>query len=220
MPKSTQIASERPMSSRLQEIVAAIHRRALPEPEIELERFAKEETCHQQAGRDRRRFRRYSLITNVIVVPLNGLLVPAGDPFVALSSGMSIDGLRLIHTDPPPSDHLFIEVEGQPVRFVLTVLRSRSIGPCCEIAGRLTSASVLDSEPHGSTEPAVSRAASSGDPFPPTLDEFAQWAGVTAALPLLGKLSAPIARSGHFREVSRGRSNTATAFGQSTVTTS
>ena len=56
-------------------------------------------------------FRRYSLITNVVVLPLDDELRPIGEPFVALSSGMSVDGIRLIYTDPPPTDHLFIEIE-------------------------------------------------------------------------------------------------------------
>jgi hypothetical protein len=175
--------------SRLHEILDAIHRRPLAEPAIELERFAKEETWHQLGGADRRRFRRYSLITNVIVVPLDSQFCQAGDPFVALSSGMSIDGLRLIHTDPPASDYLFVEIEGQPVRFVLSVLRSRPLGPCCEIAGRLMNADLLNQ----ASEPRITICRTNGgvdigtstDPAPPTVDEFVRWAGVAAALPLL-----------------------------------
>jgi hypothetical protein len=179
--------------SQLQEIIDAIRRRPFVEPWIELERFAKEETFHGQGGQERRRFRRYSLITNVIVLPLDDGLRPVGEPFVALSSGMSVDGMRLIHTDPSPTDHLFIEIDGQPVRFVLSVLRSCPIGPCFEIAGRLLNADVVNQEMESPVLSAGSSSAISGDEFGtppaeflPTFDEFAHWAGVSAAVQLLG----------------------------------
>jgi hypothetical protein len=178
--------------SQLQEIVDAIRRRPFVEPLIELERFAKEETFHGPGGQERRRFRRYSLITNVVVLPLDDGLRPSGEAFWALSSGMSVDGIRLIHTDPAPTDHLFIEIDGQPVRFVLSVLRSRPIGPCFEIAGRLLNADVMNhamesSVLSGETSSAISsdEVGTSPAEFPPTLDEFALWAGVNAAVKLL-----------------------------------
>ena len=65
------------MPSQLQEIVDAIRRRPFVEPLIELERFAKDETLHGQGGQERRRFRRYSLITNVVVLPLTISCVPS-----------------------------------------------------------------------------------------------------------------------------------------------
>ncbi len=178
--------------SRLQEITDAIRRRPLCEPSTEFERFAKDETLHGQGGQERRRFRRYSLITNVIVLPLDEGLRPSGEPFVALSSGMSVDGIRLIYADPSPTDHLFIEIEGQPVRFVLSVLRSRPIGPCFEIAGRLLKADVVN---HETMRPVLtvgnSIAISSGElgiapgESGPAWDELTHWAGVGAAVQLL-----------------------------------
>jgi hypothetical protein len=189
------------VQSQLQDLVDSIQRCGLVEPPTVLEQFATQETLYQRGGHERRRFRRYSLISNVIVVPLDQRLRPLGDPFVALSSGMSIDGIRLIHTDPSPSDHLFFEIEGQPVRFVLSVLRSRPVGPCFEIAGRLLNATVVNREVESpavatvrcnATEQADARAV---DEFPPTFDEFVHWAGVSAAVRLL---KADLdARSGH-----------------------
>ncbi len=180
------------MPSQLQEIVDAIRRRPFVEPLIELERFAKDETLHGQGGQERRRFRRYSLITNVVVLPLDDQLRPIGEPFVALSSGMSVDGMRLIYTDPPPTDHLFIEIDGQPVRFVLSVLRSRPIGHCFEIAGRLLNADVVNHEPVSPVPTGGNSIATSSDEFAtspaevsPAFDEFAHWAGVSAAVQLL-----------------------------------
>ncbi len=180
------------MPSQLQEIINAIRRRPFVEPLIELERFAKDETLHGLGGEERRRFRRYSLITNVVVVPLDDGLRPIGEPFVALSSGMSVDGIRLIYTDPSPTDRLFIEIEGQPVRFVLSVLRSRPIGPCFEIAGRLLNADIVN---HETASPALASGnaiAISSDKFgispaecSPPWDELTHWAGVTAAVQLL-----------------------------------
>jgi hypothetical protein len=183
----------------LQEIIGSIDRRALSEPPAELWQFAKEETFHQQGGQERRRFRRYSLITNVIVVPLDERLCPVTNPFVSLSSGMSVDGIRLLHTDPTPSDHLLIEIESQPVRFVLSVLRSCSVGGCFEIAGRFMDAALVKSKMAWPAFATAKCDAITGadldagadldlatlDRSPPTFDEFAHWAGVSAAVQLL-----------------------------------
>ena len=194
-----------------QEIIASIDRRALAEPPAELWQFAKEETFYQQGGQERRRFRRYSLITNVIVVPLDERLCPVTNPFVSLSSGMSVDGIRLLHTDPTPSDQLLIEIESQPVRFVLSVLRSCSVGGCFEIAGRFMDAALVKSKMASPTFAIAKCDATSSNDLEhsadldqcavlehcadlvpgaldrslPTFDEFAHWAGVTAAVQLL-----------------------------------
>jgi hypothetical protein len=181
------------VQSPLQVLFDSIDHRALAEPPAELRQFAKEETFGQEAGRDRRRYRRYSLITNVIAVPLDERLCPVGDPFVSLSSGMSVDGIRLIHTDPAQSDYLFIAIESQPVRFVLSVLRSRPVGSCYEIAGRLLNAGalehklglpILESAPCGGST-VIDADTGTLNPLPPALDEIAHWAGVTAAIDLL-----------------------------------
>jgi hypothetical protein len=194
-----------------QDIIGSIDRRALAEPPAELWQFAKEETFYQQGGQERRRFRRYSLITNVIVVPLDERLCPVTNPFVSLSSGMSVDGIRLLHTDPTPSDYLLIEIESQPVRFVLSVLRSCSVGGCFEIAGRFMDAALVKSKlaspafattkcgaiigadlDRGANLDHRANLDAGADLVPgtleqslPTFDEFAHWAGVTAAVQLL-----------------------------------
>ena len=76
----------------------------------DLWQYARKETFQQEFGRERRRDRRYSLITNVVVAPVDGKCRQAGEPFVALSSGMSVSGIRLIHTCPAPSELLFLEI--------------------------------------------------------------------------------------------------------------
>jgi hypothetical protein len=177
----------------LQDLIGSIDRRALSEPPVELRQFAKEETFHQQGGQERRRFRRYSLITNVIVVPLDEELCPITNPFVSLSSGMSVDGIRLLHTDPAPSNQLLIQIESQPVRFVLSVLRNCSLGRCFEIAGRFMDANVVNNKlaspalatPKGNAIGCVDLDPGTLDRSPPTLDEFVHWAGLTAAVQLL-----------------------------------
>jgi hypothetical protein len=183
----------------LKDIIGSIDRRALAEPPAELWQFAKEETFYQQGGQERRRFRRYSLITNVIVVPLDERLCPVTNPFVSLSSGMSVDGIRLLHTDPTPSDQLLIEIESQPVRFVLSVLRSCSVGGCFEIAGRFMDGALVKSKmasPAFATarcnaldrvdlDPGADLDLGTLDRSLPTFDEFAHWAGVSAAVQLL-----------------------------------
>jgi hypothetical protein len=193
-----------PAPSPLQDLIDSINRDHLWEAPVELQQFAKEETFHQQGGHERRRFRRYSLITNVIAVPLDEELRPVGPQFVALSSGMSVDGLRLIHTQPAAFDRLFIEIDGQPVRFVLSVLRSRPVGCCFEIAGRLTSATALNQQAvlHEQAELSarmelpiaalnsddaarVAFATATPERSLPSHDDFWHWAGVTAAVELL-----------------------------------
>jgi hypothetical protein len=109
----------------------------LPEPPARLWQYARKETIQTETGRDRRRDRRYSLITSVRVVPIDGRQRPIGPPFVALSSGMSVSGIRLLHTEAPPSKFLRLEFEGQTAQFVLSVIRTRPIGDCYEIAGRI-----------------------------------------------------------------------------------
>lgn len=181
-----------PRESRLQELVDSLDRSVLSEPPSDLLQFARKEAPHQDVC-ERRRDRRYSLITNVIVVPINDKLRPVGQPFVALSSGMSVSGIRLIHTQPSPSELLFLEIEGQPVTLLLSVVRSQPVGYCYEIAGRLTKADVAnhkaDSSPllvpkcHAIRD--ITLAADHGDFSLPTTDEQVQWAGITAAVQIL-----------------------------------
>lgn len=156
----------------------------------QLWQHARKETNHPEPGRERRRDRRYSLITNVTVVPVDRKHRPIGPPFVALSSGMSVSGIRLIHTQPPPSKFLLLEFEGQTAQFVLTVLRSRPVGDCFEIAGLLSERQDPHHQPHA---PAIATPAES----PPTVpidepesaasppDDFLHWAGVSAAAQIL-----------------------------------
>jgi hypothetical protein len=185
-----------PVQPQLQDLIDSIDREGRWEAPVQLQQFAKEETFHQQGGRERRRFRRYSLITNVFAVPIDEELCPVGPAFVALSSGMSVDGMRLIHTQPSPSNQLFLEIDGQPVRFVLSVLRIRPVGNCFEIAGRLTSAAVLNrnaalnreavlNQREGSQAVVTTNSCATHDRSEPTHDDFLHWAGVTAAVPLL-----------------------------------
>ena len=166
---------------------------ALSDAPASLQRFARKETIREEPGRERRRDRRYSLITNVVVVPVNKKLRQLGPSFMALSSGMSVSGIRLIHTQPSPSKFLLLEFEGQPVTFLLTVLRSRPIGDCFEIAGRLTKTDAVN---HNSNELALitidndevavsERSGGSDDLAPTTSLEVDQWQGVIAATQLL-----------------------------------
>jgi hypothetical protein len=160
--------------------IAAFDRTALAEPPAELWSFAKKETSHQRCGHERRRQRRFSLITNVIAVPLTRDFCPAGEPFVAVSSGMSIGGMRLIHTAPAPSEFLLLEIDRQPVKLLLTVLRSRPVGPCFEIAGRLTPAGQAGLLMTDSVGPA-------GQPgeISAANDDHVQWAGLSAAVEII-----------------------------------
>ena len=175
------------------EFVTAFDGFAVSDALANLQRFARKETLREEPGRERRQDRRYSLITNVTVTPVDKSLRPLGPSFVALSSGMSVSGIRLIYTQSAPSKFLRLEFEGQPVTFLLTVLRSRPIGDCFEIAGRLTK---TDAVSHNSNELAlittdndevavIERSGGSDDLAPTTSLEVDQWQGVIAATQLL-----------------------------------
>jgi hypothetical protein len=189
---TTTCALRLPSPSRLRDVVHSIEHAALAEAPADLWQYARKETFQQEFGRERRRDRRYSLITNVVVAPVDGKCRQAGEPFVALSSGMSVSGIRLIHTCPAPAELLFLEIGRDAVKYLLSVLRSRPVGPCFEIAGQLVK---VDAEEPSrppilmttAAEP-VSRVAARGgieSPLAPTADELAQWAAVSAAIETL-----------------------------------
>lgn len=170
--------------------ITTFDRLGLAEPPAQLREFARKETAHHRCGYERRRERRYSLITNVIAVPLDECGHPAGEPFIAVSSGMSAGGMRLIHTSAAPSGLLFLEIDQQPVRLLLTVLRSRQIGPCFEIAGRLEPADLAERNSIVSSTvcPLVTGSERTVEPpaaFSVTDEELIQWAGLTTAVPLI-----------------------------------
>jgi hypothetical protein len=187
--------------SQILEIADSIDRSALCEVPDEFWIHARKETLHHEPGRERRRDRRFSLITNVIAVPLDRRLRPSGPAFVALSSGMSVSGIRLIYSQPAPSERLLFEIEGQPVAFLLSVVRSRPVGECFEIAGRLKKASLANLR---RTKPRLELGAVSEVDkamllknnlvCTPSSTDLVQWAGVTAAAELL-KAGAPISRN-------------------------
>jgi hypothetical protein len=202
-----------PPQFQLEDLISTIDRSALSEPPVELAQFARYET-RRQPECERRRYRRYSLITNVVAVPLDENLCAAGQPFVALSSGMSVGGIRLIHTDPSPSECLFLEIEGQQIQFVLSVLRNRPIGHCYEIAGQFVEADFAKEK--RSLSPLASAACNTiadadftalQDGFPLAGDELVHWAGVVAAAQVLQtelrRRSLPIIRQSAARGAGR-----------------
>jgi len=143
-------------------------------------------------------------MTNVIAMPLNNQLQPAGQPFVALSWGISVGGIRLIHTQPSPSEFLFLEVEwreGRPTRSLLEVLRNRPVSRFFEIAGTLvdvvrrtdSSGTGFFSAANDCSAMEAETLAESGAVRLLSVEEAIQWAGLTAALEILKAES-----SGHF----------------------
>ena len=185
---TTTCALRPPSPSRLRDLIHSIEHAALAEAPADLWQYARKETFQQEFGCERRRDRRYSLITNVVVAPVDGKCRQAGEPFVALSSGMSVSGIRLIHTCPAPAELLFLEVGSESVKFLLNVLRSRPVGPCFEIAGQLVKVDA-DQPSHppirttAVAEP-VSRIVGRGgieSALAPTAEELAQWAAFTTA---------------------------------------
>jgi hypothetical protein len=155
------------------------------EPPAKLWQYARKEIVQAGPGCERRRDRRYSLITSVRCVPVDGRHQPIGESFVALSSGMSVSGIRLIHTEPAPSKFLRLEFEGQPAQFVLSVVRTRPIGDCYEIAGRLRTLRRPEQlEAVATVAPTLNELEVERDVASRSAgvcDEILHWAGVSAA---------------------------------------
>src|SRR5579863_9253526 len=122
-------------------------RSSLPDAPEDVREFARAMSPGPQTDSDRRKYRRYPLVTKVIVVPLNKDFEPIGQPFAACSRNISFvtvtpelvaGGLSLILNRPAPSKNLFVELEchdGRPTRAIIKVLRTRAIGPYFEVAG-------------------------------------------------------------------------------------
>ena len=174
----------------------AIDRHALGEPPQELRQFARQSIFQREVGHERRRHRRYNLITNVLAIPVNNRLQPCGQPFVALSWGISVGGIRLIHTRPSPSEFLFVEVEwreGRPTQSLLEVLRNRPVSRFFEIAGRLVDVvrrtdaneTVIFSAADDCPVVEAETLADTGMVRLLSVEEAVQWAGLTAALEIL-----------------------------------
>lgn len=123
----------------LQDIADAIDPAMLHKPSAKLREFL---TSIPESTRvsERRQAERYSLIADVIVVPLDEELHPAAHPFVACSRNVSTGGMCLYHAAPVESTLIYVEI-GRPntrrVCAVMKVLRQQRVGSYFEIAGEL-----------------------------------------------------------------------------------
>ena len=99
----------------LEEISETIDRTVLPRPSAGLREFL---SSLPQAKRpsDRRKSERYSLIADVIVVPLDKECRPLAEPFVACSINVSAGGLCFYHSEPVDSTLLYVEISSSGAR--------------------------------------------------------------------------------------------------------
>ena len=111
-----------------------------PPPDA-LVRFAQRALNQQDsfAGQERRSEPRHAIAINVLAIPVNEKFERNGEPFMAVSRDISASGIALFHNRDVPSKFLALEISdpwGNPLRLILNVLRTRSLGLFYEIAGR------------------------------------------------------------------------------------
>jgi hypothetical protein len=122
----------------LEEIAESIDRSTLDEPSDRLRNFLASLPPARKVS-DRRRSERYSVIADVVVVPLDKDFSPAGRPFIACSLNVSAGGMCLYHSQPVDSSLLYVEIAspdapGMSAR--MQVLRQSRVGGYIEIAGQ------------------------------------------------------------------------------------
>lgn len=125
----------------LEEIAETIDRSTLHQPSAGLRAFL---ASLPQAKRvsDRRKSERFSLIADVIVVPLEKDGRPLAEPFIACSLNVSAGGMCFYHSEPIDSTLLYVEIAspGAPgMSAQMRVLRQRRVGDYFEIAGQFLS---------------------------------------------------------------------------------
>ena len=125
----------------LEEISETIDRTALHRPSAGLRNFLLLLPEEKRLS-DRRKTKRFTLIADVIVVPLDKECRPLAEPFVACSINVSAGGLCFYHSEPVDSTLLYVEISssGAPnMSARMRVLRQRPVGDYFEIAGQFLS---------------------------------------------------------------------------------
>jgi hypothetical protein len=148
----------------LQTIADVINRSRLRGPSAGLRKFLA--SIPQAKAADRRQTERYSVVADVIVVPLGDDLLPTAQPFVACSRNVSTGGMCLYHATPVKSTLLYVEValpDAPGMSALMKVIRQKPVGDYVEIAGQFLAncppsaanddrhAPALESEPRHTT---------------------------------------------------------------------
>jgi hypothetical protein len=121
----------------LQNIADVIDHSRLRGPSAGLRKFLA--SIPEAKAADRRQTERYSVVADVIVVPLGDDLLPTAQPFVACSRNMSTGGMCLYHATPVESMLLYVEIalpDAPGMRALMKVLRQEPVGGYFEIAGQ------------------------------------------------------------------------------------
>jgi hypothetical protein len=122
----------------LQDIAETIDRSLLNRPSDELREFLASLPKVRRAT-ERRQTKRYPVLTDVIVVPLDKDYRPATQPFIACSLNVSVGGMCLYHTEPVESTVLYVEIASPDTPGMsasMRVLRQKRVGRYFEIAGQ------------------------------------------------------------------------------------
>ena len=122
----------------LEEIAETIDRSTLHEPSAGLREFLSSLPQAKKVS-DRRQSERFSVIADVIVVPLDKDCRPLAEPFIACSLNVSAGGMCFYHSEPIESTLLYVEIASPGAAGMsaqMRVLRQRPAGDYFEIAGQ------------------------------------------------------------------------------------
>lgn len=120
-------------------------------------------------GTQKRASPRHRITMEVAAVPLDELLRPIGDPFIALTRDISAGGISLVHTRRVAAPYLLLKLDnggGVAVRVITKVLRCRQLKRFFEVAGKFVSR-CTDSNGEGAAGPESPAAAIPEHALPP-----------------------------------------------------
>jgi hypothetical protein len=124
----------------LREISRSIDRFQALQPSQELRDFVaglpENQISHNP---ERRRYPRYPLVADVMVIPIDADFRPIAAPFIACTRNISTGGICFYHCSRAPSEFLYLELDDEglpPMQAVMTILRQTPVDRFWEIAGQ------------------------------------------------------------------------------------
>jgi hypothetical protein len=91
-------------------------------------------------GVEKRAVTRYSLGAAVAVLPLNGVLLPAREPFLTVARDISTQGIGLLHFQAITEPYLAVDLQpgsGKQMQVIVHVRRCRPRGSFFDVAGEM-----------------------------------------------------------------------------------
>jgi hypothetical protein len=94
----------------------------IPDPPAAPNEFLEKQTCHAPSE-ERRREDRTPLPERAVAIPLDDQFEPVGEPFKLLVRDLSLNGIRVFHTQQPAGSHLALMWRTQTMERVVTLVR-------------------------------------------------------------------------------------------------